>query len=268
MALIAFLGIFAIGCRESQANPGRRAMYVQDPAALMVRGAAHDRLIALLDSRAVTDVVPYGLGPLLENAGGRIIVAMWIDDLHARGARVIAPIAGTNRLVALDALFHEHPGSYLDGVITELEFWNGDDRAASFATMLALIGEMRTRVATWGNRALRVGAYLGYPTTAEATQLAAVLDFVFLNYSVTAPERAWSKSHAASGSMRSRYAAFASIERWPIFYATGEVDMRAALKSRGIAAAERTFLSAVAADPQLSRFPPAGFAYFTFEAMP
>jgi hypothetical protein len=81
-------------------------------------------------------------------------------------------------------------------------------------------------------------------------------------------ERAWTKSYTATGSLRSRYAAFTSIECWPIFYASGEVDMRAALKSRGIAAAERTFVSAVGADPDLSRFLPAGFAYFTFEAMP
>lgn len=266
---MVILALFAITCRESRATPRRRAVYVQDPAAVVQPGPARDRLHALLESRTISDVVPYGLGPLLENAAGRAVLARWIDDLHARGARVIAPIAHASRLVALDVMVREHPGSYLDGLITELEYWRAEDRPAAFASMLSLIGEMRARAITWSNPALKIGAYLGYPTAIEAERMARSLDFVFLNYSVTAPERAWAKTHASS-SLRDRYKWFveARVEAWPIFYATGEVDMRAALKSRGIAAAERTFDTAVATDPELSRFAPAGFAYFTFEAMP
>ncbi|MGE0402729.1 MAG: hypothetical protein AB7T06_38855 [Kofleriaceae bacterium] len=232
--------------------------------AVLSSGALRDRLSASLESRTITDVVPYGLGPLLENPGGRAALAMWIDDLHARGARIVLPIAATSRLVALDGLFREHPASYVDGVITELEFWNAEDREAAFAGMLALVSEMRARRSTWGNRALRVGAYLGYPTDREAARLASELDFVFLNYSVTSPERAWSKT-SATGSLRARYAAFRSIERWPIFYATGEVDMKPALASRGPAVVERVFVRDSARDRERA---PEGFAYFTFEAMP
>lgn len=264
MALMVILATVPITCRESQANPQRRAVYVQDPTALMASNAARQRLIGLIDSRAVSDVVPYGLGPLLENPSGRAIVAMWIDDLHAHGARVIAPIANASRLVAFDAVFREHPASYLDGVITEFEFWNSEERSTAFDTMLALVAEMRSRRGTWANRALRVGAYLGRPTASEAARLATQLDFVFLDYSVTAPDRAWAKTYP-SGSLRDRYRAFAAIERWPIFYATGEVDMRATLRAHGLVAAEQVFVRDSGRDHER---PPEGFAYFTFEALP
>jgi len=230
----------------------------------MTAGAAHDRLLALVDSRTISDVVPYGLGPLLENAAGRAIIATWIADLHAHGARVVVPIAGASRLVSFDVLFREQPAAFVDGVITELEFWNAEDRAAAFATMLSLVGEMRARATTWSNRALRVGAYLGYPTENEAAQLVTALDFVFLNYSVTTPERAWLKTYA-TGSLRTRYAAFGAIERWPIFYATGEVDMKASLRSRGLASVEHVFIRDSERDRARA---PEGFAYFTFEALP
>ncbi len=263
-ALIVILGILTITCRETRARPQRRAVYVQDPTVLMTSGPGHDRLLALVDSRTISDVVPYGLGPLLESAAGRAVLAMWIADLHAHGARVIVPIAHPSRLVSFDALFREQPAAFVDGVITELEFWNADDRAAAFATMLSLVGEMRARATKWSNRALQVGAYLGYPTEIEAARLTPMLDFVFLNYSVSTPERAWPKTYA-TGSLRTRYAAFEAIERWPIFYATGEVDMKASLTARGLASAEQVFVRDSKRDQARA---PEGFAYFTFEALP
>jgi hypothetical protein len=250
------------------AEPTRRAMYVQNPTALTSDRAARKRLYAQLESRAVCDIVPYGLGPLLETAAGRTILAALLDDLHAHGARVIAPIASIRRLASFDDLFREHPAVFVDGVITESEYWNASDRTAAFDTFTALLAEMRGRTSTWNNRALQVGAYLGYPTATEAAAIATQVDFVYLNYAVSSPDHAWTKTFATRGSLRARYAAFTQVERWPIFYATGEVDMRASLKTRGLAAAERTFTSAVAADPELSRYAPTGFAYFTFETMP
>ena len=83
-----------------------------------------------------------------------------------------------------------------------------------------------------------------------------VVDFVFVDASVSSPERAWPR-------VRERFAWFsaAHVAVWPIFYATGEVDMNAALRANGLAQAEARFRSDSSARA-------AGYAYFTFEATP
>ncbi len=197
---------------------------------------------------------------------------MWVNELHRCGARVILPIAGADRLTALDGLVAEYPEIWFDGLITEHEFWNRPDRAAAFSELIALIAGLRIRSKVWTTqgRTISIGVYLGYPTAAEASTLAGVVDFVFLDYSVRAPELAWNHVHATGGSLRERFAWFsaAGLEIWPIFYATGEVDMRPSLASRGTTAAERALLGDLAADRELAASSIAGFSYFTFEAMP
>ncbi len=266
--LMVFLALTLLACtaRSAIAEGPRRAVYVTDPTSLTVDGPARRDFLALIDQKAITDVVPYGLGGLLEGRDGRRVLASWIDDLRARGARVIVPVASGRRLGALDVLFREHASTSIDGVITELEYWNAttDSRTAAFEAFTSLLGEMRARRSSWAHPSLRVGAYLGYPTPAEASAIVALVDFVFLSYAVNTPESAWSKTFATRGSLRARYAAFRQIERWPIFYARGEVVMKAAQTTRGRAVAERVFLR----DSRREREgAPAGFAYFTLEAM-
>lgn len=249
-----------------------RAMYVRDAAGLLGPEGGRAHLSDLVAAGRVADVVPYGAGPLLATVEGRVTLAGWIDELHRRGGHVIVPIAGAERLAELDRLIAEHPVIWIDGLVSEYEFWNRADRAVALDELLGLLQAMRARGARWPQpiAPLRVGAYLGYPTAAEATRLAAALDFVFLDYTVAAPELAWGHVHATGGPLRDRFAWFASVgvEVWPIFYATGEVDMRAALRSRGTSAAEARFRADLAADPDYSGLAVAGFAYFTVEAMP
>jgi hypothetical protein len=76
--------------------------------------------------------------------------------------------------------------------------------------------------------------------------------------------------HARGGPLRDRFGWFArrGVAVWPIFYARGEVSMGEALRAHGLAAAEARFHADLAADPELSAFRVAGFAYFTLEALP
>lgn len=257
---------------DVRAAPARRAVYVQNAAALTATPATRDRLTAWIDRRWVTDVVPYGLGPLLATYADRERLALWIDDLHRHGARVIAPIAGHDRLRAIDQMLAEHPATWLDGLVTEVEFWNRADRSIAFEETMALVADMRIQAALWrhGGRAMPVGAYLGYPDQAEAARIGASVDFAFLDYSVRSPIGAWAHVHPKFGPLRQRFAwlAAASVELWPIFYAAGEVDMASALRSPGVSAAETQFRGDLASDPEVGKSPVTGFAYFTFEAMP
>jgi hypothetical protein len=262
------LSIALAGWLAACAAPGRRIVYIRDAAALVADHPARARLLRLVAQRRISGVVPYGLGPLLDARAGRAALAAWIDELHRRGAEVIAPVADTRRLRALAALAAEQPAARFDALVTELEFWNRADRAASLAELRALLAEMRARAAPPPGRPIRVGAYLGYPTPDEASRLAADVDFVFLDYSVRAPARAWSHVHRRGGPLRDRFGAFAGrgVDVWPIFYADGEVDMRDALRGAGVAAAERRFRADLAADAALGGYRVAGFVYFALPA--
>ena len=132
--------------------------------------------------------------------------------------------------------------------------------------ILVLVDDMRTTSRRWQRGhggPPPIGVYLGSPTIAEAARLASAIDFAFLDYSVRTPVGAWARG-------RDRFAWFAQagVQTWPIFYATGEVDMRAALVAGGPQRAEGQFAADLAADAEYSGLEIAGFVYFTFEAMP
>jgi hypothetical protein len=265
----------AVDAARYEAPSTHRAVYLRDAATWIRDVEQRARLVRLIDERRLDEVVPYGLGPLLDTAAGRAELVAWIGDLHARGATIVVPIAGRDRLLQLAKLVDEHDEVWLDGLVTEFEFWNqpdGDARAAALNEMLALLKEMHVLAARWARPDLdvKVGAYLGYPTAEEAARLAPLLDVVHLDYSVSSPADAWNHVHAVGGPLRDRFGWFAAagVAIFPIFYATGEIDMAADLRARGTGAAEDEFLRQLAADPDHRDATVAGFVYFTLEALP
>jgi len=264
------LGQCACGGARMRA-PDRRAFYVRDATAFTTRTGDRAWLDRLVGGRWVSDVIPYGVAQLLATPAGADTLAGWIDGLHRAGARVIVPIGGTDRLHALASWLATHPATWIDGLVTEFEYWNQADRAGALEDMLALVRAMRAQALDWQPRGhpVLVAAYLGYPTAAEAIQIAAAVDAVFLNYSVRAPAAAWSYDHGGEDASPQRFAWFACAGRdiWPIFYAAGEVDMAAALTASGLTAAEHQFRADMAAAPQPCAYRITGFAYFTLEAL-
>jgi len=198
------------------------------------------RLSQLVRDHEITTVIPYSLAHADPTA-----LRAWFDEIHRDGGHIIVPIAGVDRLTAL-------AGARVDGFISEFEYWNQPTRPLD--DLLKLLAAMRS----FDNHGypFSVGAYLGSPTQDEAARIAAAVDFVFIDASVTTPERAWPR-------VRERFEWFtaAHVPVWPIFYATGEVDMNAALHAKGLAGAEAQFRSD-------SGSRAAGYAYFTFEATP
>lgn len=273
--LLILVVLAACGCAPVAApapvDATPRTVYVRDAAALIASPPARGALLARAARHDLTAVAPYGLGPLLADPAGRAQVAAWIAELHRAGVAVVVPVAGTDRVAALVALVDASPGVWLDGVVTELEYWNQAARADGLVALEATLDALRAagpRLAPGHD--LRVGAYLGYPTAAEAAELATRLDFVFLDYSVASPAEAWRHVHPRGGALRDRFAWFAraGVEVWPIFYAAGEVDMRAALVRVGEAGVEARFRADLAADPDYHDLAIAGFCYFTLEALP
>jgi len=226
--------------------PTARATYIQDTGALLANPAMRAQLERLVRAQRITTVVPYALGPLVVAPTTRASLEAWIDEVHRDGGRVVLPIAGVDRLAALaDSTL------WIDGLVSELEFWNKPERP--LGDLLALLAAMRG----WNNHGhpFEVGAYLGSPSANEAARLAKAVDFVFLDYSIRSPDLAWQPR------LRERFGWFAGVAVWPIFYATGEVDMKDALRAEGLAQAEQRFRAE--APNQV-----AGFVYFTFEATP
>jgi hypothetical protein len=264
--------LIVAACASHRAVPSRRAAYIGDATAVASSVEARVRVVAVAAKQRVTDVIPYKMAAMLDSSATRTALAGWIDELHHHGIRVIAPVAGRDRIDALAVLIREHPATWFDGMVTEFEFWNRADRPAALDDMLDLLEAMRAlaRHAGRAGHPARVGAYLGYPTADEARRLAPAIDFVYLDYSVTSPALAWSHVRRGSGPLRTRFAWFcrAGVEVWPIFYATGEVDMALALRSSGIDAAEAQFRKDLAADPELGDQHVTGFVYFTLDALP
>ncbi len=254
-------------------TPVRRGGYVGDLPAMLADAVAWSGLLRAVRGGVITEVIPYGAGPLLTTAAGRASLVRAIATLRAAGARVLLPIAGASRLDALAPLVAAFPAARPDGLVSELEFWNRPARAAALAELLDLLAAMRACAVAWRGAGppIVVGAYLGYPTRAEAARIAAVVDLVLLDYSVRDPARAWGHVHARGGALRARLGWFAraGVAVWPILYARGEVDMHAALVARGPAAIEAQFRAAQAADsdPDLVAAAVAGFVYFTIEAL-
>jgi hypothetical protein len=217
-----------------------RATYIRDAPALMADPVERAKLSQLVHDHEISVVIPYSLAK-----ADPLALRDWFDEIRRNGGRVIVPIAGADRLTAL-------AGTRVDGFISEFEYWNQPNRPLD--DLMTLLAQMRA----FDNHGypFTVGAYLGSPTEAEATRLATAVDFVFVDASVSSPDRAWSR-------VRNRFEWFhnAHVAVWPIFYATGEVDMNAALQAKGIAGAEAQFkLDSGGRN--------AGFAYFTFEATP
>ena len=118
-----------------------RTAYVRDGAALIASPDARAALVDRLAHRQLRGVAPYQLSPLLVDAGGRTRLAAWIDEVHRAGGQVIVPVAGIDRVGALARVVAEHPGTWIDGAVTEVEYWNQTDRADE------LTGDVRSPVA-------------------------------------------------------------------------------------------------------------------------
>jgi hypothetical protein len=252
---ISWLLLFLLACGHASAYTAERAVYVSDPTPLL---ADAEHFAGDLAAHRFGVVIAYKLGGLLGDAR----LAPWIDALHAHGLCVYAPISSAKRLDELNQFVGAHAGTYFDGLVTEFEYWNHKtDRAQTFAELLALLKAMRDSEPVWSHgHPAKLGTYLGYPTRDEAHQLAAAIDFAFLDYPVRTPVGAF--AHVGRVAYADRWAMFAMLPEYPIFYSNGEVDMRAALaEPNGMTTAETEFEAD--AKPQ-----PTGFVYFTWESLP
>lgn len=275
-----------VGSRTSLGKSGpslwRRGLYVAD-ATVLSQSSRRAALIDYVAAHHMDQLVLYNMGPMLRDDAGRELLSALILDLRKASARsVAAPIADKDRLQEVQRFEERHPEARFDAWVTENEYWNRCQEGAAttelvreecFSDFLGLVQAMREAAllrASSGSRP-RIGAYLGYPTNAEIKQLSGVIDFVFLNYSVDSPKRAWKASHPRGGSLRGRFLSFAEsgLEIWPIFYARGEGNMASWLRKYGLLAAEQAFVLGAAADPAFenARSKLMGFQYFADDAL-
>jgi hypothetical protein len=249
-----------------------RAVYVLDASNALSVAADRVQIERLAARARIRQVVLYGLGPAIVEREAEL--AAWLGELRRAGIMLIAPIGGIDRLPVIAAFEARHPAVVFDAIVTEHEFWNAEGRAAAFDDFRALVTamrKMRSEAALQGRR-LRVGAYLGYPSEDEAAWITSAVDFVYLDYSVSSPARAWRHVHGRGGALRERFVRFAAagVDVWPIFYARGEVDMAAALRADGLEAAEARFLADLEADPEARPLAARlrGFVYFGHDVIP
>ncbi len=238
---------------------------------------AETGLLTCATQWGVTDLILYGLGPMLAPRSPRAgALASFAARARRRGLAPIAPVAGQDRVSAIRRFEEAHPEARFEGWVTELEYWHDCEERETgirpcFARMDSLLTAMNAAAATRTERPW-IGAYLGYPTLAEARSIARRSDRVLLNYPGQSPSHASARRLAARQSADRRLARFRGLraEVWPILYSRGELHMSPWLReraARGIAAAtsdaERTLTEAAGGRPRGF----AGFAWFDYQGL-
>jgi hypothetical protein len=249
-------------------GPPRRLLYVADAHRIVGHGAAEEALLQRAAAWDVGELALYGLGPLLEpSEPSAQALAAFSQRARAAGIGLVAPVAGVDRVDALERFERAHPDARFTGWVTELEYWNRcaearNGRRPCFRELRSLVERMSASADRRVDRPW-IGVYLGYPTRAEARWIARSVDRVFLGYPGRSPVVATAPRRDILRSPDHRLARFAGarVAIWPIVYARGEAPMDPWLRERGpVSTAMRDAERELAQESPQARF--AGFAWF------
>jgi hypothetical protein len=108
---------------------------------------------------------------------------------RTRGIREIIAIGGDSNVMwdRINA-FHNNQAPF-DGLLTEIEFWNQDNKTKAFEDFLGYLRHVRSL--TWSHGLPPLAAYIGWPNASQISAMAPLLDSFYVHAYVRTPDSAF-----------------------------------------------------------------------------
>lgn len=236
---------------------------------LLGDAAKEAHLLDFARAQGITELALYDLTTVLGDPALAAALRSFGARARAAGIRRLTAIGSAARAAWDQIDTFQREGPLFDGLLTEIEFWQGDP---SFAGFLAVVDEVRALgIVDARGAPLPIAAYVGWFDAAQAAELVRRLDGVLVHAYTTTAERAFPYAAERLGLLaEAMRAAGRSVAVRPIFSAEGEAwragderFMGEWLREHGPGAAEAAFTAAQAASA-VADLPLAGFQYYEY----
>lgn len=226
-------------------------------------------VLGFIEARGIASLSLYDLTTILADETLTSALRDFVSAARARGVAEVNAI-GSAAKPSWDAIAAaQQQAPLFDGLVTEIEFWNGGATFEEFQSMASYVRGLELK--TPQGAALPLAAYIGRPTSEQFTALLPLVDRLFVHVYVKDAEQAY-------GYGQERFAAIAAgnaalerpVEVRPIFSAEGEAwaagdehFMGDWLTDHTLGDAEAAFLSGW--ESEVAPLPPlTGFQYYDY----
>ncbi len=216
---------------------------------ILQSNSAQQILLEYIASHKIDSISIYDLNAILPSPQLSASLSRFIEASRIFGVTQVNAIGASSRDFDRVKAYQDSRLGKFDGLLTEIEFWNGGD----FNSFISTLQHMR------GLGLGKVAAYIGWPSADKLPAIAKACDQVLVHCYVKDP-------HTAYGYGRPRiqglFAANPALEIYPIFSAEGaqiaagsEHFMGDWLSANSMDAAEKIFNAG---------YTPAGFQYYEY----
>lgn len=229
-----------------------------------------DVVLAFLKKERIESLALYDLFKILGDATREPALLSFLARARQNGVLEVNAIADTT-YAAWDAIATSQAANKpFDGLVTEIEFWNGGATYQEFQDTLKYVRSLNIPGRTGGTATL--GVYTGWPDAAQIEGMLPLIDRLYVHVYVTSADKAY-----GYGKDRFQLVADANqklgtkVEVWPIFSAEGldwsagsEHFMGDWLTTHSLDEAEAQFLGDWEAVPPMGPVKKTGFQVYDY----
>jgi hypothetical protein len=227
-------------------------------------------VLTYIGAHRIDSLALYDLGAILGDPALTADLVSFLNRAATQGVVDVNAVGDTTQS-AWDAIAtFQKQNALLDGLLTEIEFWNP---GVTFQQFTATLQYMRSLgVQGRSGNPIRIASYIGWPTQAQVDALVPLVDRLYVHVYVTSPDQAY-----GYGQQRFRYIASANaqlgthVDVWPIFSAEGvmwkagaETFMGDWLAAHSLDEAESTLLAGWEANPPGAGVAATGIEYYEY----
>lgn len=229
-----------------------------------------DALLAFLKKERIESLALYDLFKILGDPTREPALLSFLTRARQNGVLEVNAIADTT-YAAWDGIAATQAASKpFDGLVTEIEFWNGGATFQEFQDTLKYVRSLNIPGRTGGNATLSV--YTGWPDATQIEGMLPLIDRLYVHVYVTSPDLAY-------GYGKDRFQLIANanqklgtnVDVWPIFSAEGvawsagsEHFMGDWLSTHSLDEAEAQLLGKWEAVPPIGPVKETGFQYYDY----
>jgi hypothetical protein len=212
-------------------------------------------VLDFIEAQRINSLSLYDLATILEDADLKAALVSFVEQARLRGVVEVNAIGSLSK-PAWDAIATTQTESQLfDGLVTEIEFWNGSATFEEFQDIAAYVRTLSMK--TPDGASMPLAAYIGRPTPEQVGPLLSLVDRVFVHVYVKSAELAYGYGQERFAAIAGANTAFGTgVEVRPIFSAEGEMwaagdehFMGEWLSTHSLGEAETTFIAAWENEP-------------------